>query len=119
MVGDWYSVYDDVWVTEPSRLDIDRVVALKEAWDSGAREWDAATREAFVNDVDDSRSLIAVTAESNRSKGEADPSNWLPPNRDDHLRYIAVWVVVKARWELSMDQSEYGRIRLLMASVKG
>ena len=97
VAGDWYSVYDGVWVSDPGLLDVDHVVPLKEAWDSGAKEWDAATREVFANDLEDQRSLIAVTAGSNRAKGAADPSNWMPPNRDDWCRYVAAWVVIKAR----------------------
>jgi hypothetical protein len=38
----------------------------------------------------------------------------MPPNRDDWCRYVAAWVVIKARWELSMDESEYGRVRNLL-----
>lgn len=114
VAGDWYSPYDGVWVSDPSELDIDHVVALKEAWDSGADAWDAATRERFANDLDDPRSLIAVTASSNRSKGDADPSNWMPPNRGDWCRYVSAWVVVKWRWGLAMDPSEYGRVRNLL-----
>ncbi len=108
--GDWYSPYDGRTHTDPSNLDIDHVVALKEAWDSGAHSWSASRRRAFANDLSDPRSLIAVTDSVNRSKGDKDPSNWMPPNRADWCRYIADWVAVKVRWGLSMDQSEHGRI---------
>ncbi len=55
--------------------------------------------------------MRAVTAASNASKGQADPSNWLPPNEAAVCAYLADWVAIKARWRLSMDQSEAGRIR--------
>jgi hypothetical protein len=110
----WYSVYDAVGLDNATQLDVDHVVALKEAWDSGAKEWDTPRREAFANDLDDPHSLIAVSSSSNQSKGAADPSNWLPDNPDDQCRYIVAWVIVKARWELSMDESEHGRIRNLL-----
>ena len=112
--GAWYSVYDGFWLDNATQLDVDHVVALKEAWDSGANVWDTARREAFANDLDDPHALIAVSSSSNQSKGAADPSNWLPDNPDDQCRYIVAWVIVKARWELSMDQSEHGRIRNLL-----
>ena len=70
------------------------MVALKEAWDSGANDWDTARREAFANDLDDPHALIAVSSSSNQSKGAADPSNWLPDNPDDQCRYIVAWVIV-------------------------
>jgi hypothetical protein len=111
--GQWYSVYDGVWLTDAGQLQIDHVVALKEAWDSGAKEWDNSTREAFANDLD-SPELIAVSSSSNQSKGDADPSNWIPENPGDQCRYIVAVVVVKAQWGLSMDESEYGGIRNLL-----
>ncbi|MFP5332416.1 MAG: lamin tail domain-containing protein [Acidimicrobiia bacterium] len=112
--GDWYSPYDDRHLTDPTNIQIDHVVALKEAWDSGARDWDPDRRMRFANDLDDPWTLIAVSGESNNAKGAADPSNWMPPHRGDWCRYLAVWVAIKARWALSMDESEYGRIRNLL-----
>jgi len=112
--GVWYSAYDGVWLDHATQLDVDHVVALKEAWDSGANDWTTLRREAFANDLDDPHALIAVSSSSNQSKGAADPSNWLPDNLDDQCRYIVAWVIVKARWELSMDEGEHGRIRNLL-----
>jgi hypothetical protein len=112
--GQWYSPYDGVWLDHSTQLDVDHVVALKEAWDSGGNEWTTLRRESFANDLDDPHSLIAVSSSSNQSKGAADPSNWLPDNPDDRCRYIVAWVIVKSRWELSMDESEHGRIRNLL-----
>ncbi|HYF74610.1 MAG TPA: DUF1524 domain-containing protein, partial [Nocardioides sp.] len=51
--GRWYSYYDGVSQTSASALDIDHLVPLAEAWDSGARSWSSATREAFANDLGD------------------------------------------------------------------
>jgi Protein of unknown function (DUF1524) len=114
IAGDWYSPYDGVWQTDPSNLDIDHVVPLKEAWDSGAKNWAPDRRRAFANDLDEPRALIAVTSGMNQSKSAADPSNWMPPNHDDWCRYLGAWVRVKAKWGLTMDQSEYGRIEKLL-----
>ncbi len=114
--GDWYSPYDGVTHTDPSDLDIDHVVALKEAWDSGANVWSSATRQRFANDMSDRRTLIAVTDSVNRSKSDRDPSNWLPPNRSYICEYLGNWVAVKARWGLSMDQSEAGRVRKILSN---
>ena len=105
--GSWFSHFDGVTVTDPSSLDIDHLVPLAEAWDSGASMWDAVTRERFANDVDDSRSLIAVTASTNRSKSDRDPTGWLPLAASYRCTYASDWVAVKARWGLSVDQAEY------------
>jgi hypothetical protein len=114
IAGDWYSVYDGLTCMDPGELEIDHVVALKEAWDSGAWGWDAERRSAFGNDLEDPRSLRAVTGSVNQSKGAADPSNWIPPDGDFVCTYLSDWVSIKARWGLSMDQSEHGRIRNLL-----
>jgi len=105
--GSWFSHFDGVTVTNPSSLDIDHLVPLAEAWDSGAWAWDATTRKRFANDVDDARSLIAVTASTNRSKSDRDPTDWLPPLTSYRCTYVSDWVAVKARWGLSVDQAEH------------
>jgi hypothetical protein len=115
VAGDWVSAYDGVSTSNPGDLEIDHVVALKEAWDSGAWAWTPVQREAFANDLDDERTLRAVTSESNRAKSDKDPSNWLP-RREDQCRYLGDWVAIKARWGLSMDPSEAGRIRNVISS---
>ena len=114
VAGDWRSPYDGVTWTDPAELEIDHVVALKEAHDSGAWAWQPNRLVAFGNDLDDPRTLRAVTAAVNRDKGDADPSNWLPPDETYLCTYLGDWVAIKARWGLSMDQSEHGRIRNLL-----
>lgn len=110
VAGNWLSAYDGVVVNDPSRLEIDHVVSLKEAWDSGAWAWTSDRRAAYANDLSDARTLRAVSVASNRAKGEKDPSNWLPV-LEDQCRYLGDWVAIKARWGMSADQSEWGRIR--------
>jgi hypothetical protein len=114
VAGDWYSAYDDATWTRPGEVEIDHVVALKEAWDSGAWAWDAGRQRQFGNDLDDVRTLRVVTAGLNSSKGDADPSNWIPPNDAAVCGYLADWIAIKVRWTLSMDESEHGRIRNLL-----
>ncbi|MEU7340377.1 HNH endonuclease family protein [Streptomyces sp. NPDC007074] len=104
--GEWYSFYDGVTVTAPGGLDIDHMVPLAEAWDSGASAWTAARREAYANDLDADRSLVAVTAKTNRSKADQDPADWLPPLADARCTYTADWVATKLRWQLTVDDRE-------------
>lgn len=108
--GTWVSAYDGATATSPSAVQIDHVVALKEAWDSGAWAWPAERRVAYANDLSDPRTLIAVSGSSNSAKGDKDPSNWLPRG-EDVCRFLADWVAVKARWGLAMDPSEWGRVK--------
>lgn len=113
--GDWISPYDGMRIADRSAVDIDHVVALKEAWDSGAWAWSTAMRTAFANDTTDRRTLVAVSATANRRKADKDPSNWLPPRAAAVCSYLADWVSIKARWRLSMDRSEHGRIRRVLS----
>ncbi len=66
--GSWTSYYDEAEVSDAKKLDIDHMVPLAEAWDSGAHDWTPERREAYANDLDAERSLVAVTAKTNRSK---------------------------------------------------
>lgn len=116
ITGSWYSYYDGVSTTDPSTFDIDHMVALAEAWDSGAHSWTAAQREMFANDQGDPRSLVAVTASSNRGKGDQDPGEWWPLL--ERCRYAAEWTATKARFGLTVDQIEKDSL-LLQASQCG
>ncbi|MEU5677024.1 HNH endonuclease family protein [Streptomyces rochei] len=109
--GSWWSYYDQVWVTSASGLDIDHMVPLAESWDSGASAWTAQRREAYANDQGAEASLVAVTARSNRSKADQDPTQWMPPAAEAHCRYIAEWVGTKLRWSLTADETEVATLR--------
>jgi hypothetical protein len=102
--GRWRSAYDGDVTTNPSAFDVDHYVPLKEAWDSGAWRWNAATRERFANDLGFAGALIAVSASSNRSKSDRDPAEWLPER--GVCKYAKTWVAVKFRWRLAVDTTE-------------
>jgi hypothetical protein len=104
--GEWYSAYDNLYISSPGGLDIDHLVPLAEAWDSGASQWTAEEREAYANDLGDARSLIAVSARSNRSKADQDPAQWLPSYEPYHCQYLTDWVATKMRWQLAVDDTE-------------
>lgn len=104
--GEWFSIYDSVKVTDAKKLDVDHMVPLAEAWDSGASSWDAKKRELYANDQTDPRHLIAVTGPSNRSKSDQDPSEWLPTNKAYTCEYLVNWISIKVRWSLSIDKKE-------------
>lgn len=115
-VGEWFSYYDGLTLTTPGGLDIDHMVPLAEAWDSGASQWTPARREAYANDLNAERSLVAVTAKTNRSKADQDPSTWLPPLADARCTYAADWVATKLRWGLTVDQPEADALTALVES---
>lgn len=108
--GEWLSYYDAQEVEDAKKLDVDHMVPLAEAWDSGASTWSAARREAYANDLDAPTSLVAVTARTNRAKADKDPSQWLPPLPTAHCRYLSEWVATKLRWDLAADPAELDAI---------
>lgn len=103
--GRWVSAYDGKIFTSASGLDIDHLVPLAEAWRSGAANWTALKRQQFANDIQDPVSLIAVSASSNRQKGDKDPSEWLPAK--NVCNYVADWIHVKNRYSLTVDFNEH------------
>lgn len=109
--GSWYSYYDDVTTTQASDFDIDHLVPLAEAWDSGAWAWSPPRRQAYANDLGEDRTLIAVTASSNRTKSDADPTGWLPAHQQ--CVYVNSWIAVKLRWALAVDPAELRTLRTL------
>lgn len=111
--GRWYSYYDGVSQYATSDLDIDHMVPLAEAWDSGARSWTTDTRRLFANDLGDYRALVAVTDSVNQTKGDQDPDEWLPAR--EVCRYVKEWVAVKHRWRLSVDTDEKAALQSLAA----
>lgn len=110
--GKWYSPYNGVTTLNPGTFDIDHMVPLGEAALSGAYNWSADQRTFFANDLAYKPSLIAVSASSNRSKGDKDPAQWLPPIRSYWCTYLKDWVGVKYRWGLSVDAKEKAAIRM-------
>lgn len=111
VAGDWVSPFDGAMWEDPAEIDIDHLVALKEAWESGAWAWTEAERRAFANDMDDPRPLNAVTGSVNQAKSDLDPPRWLPPRAEARCRYLADWIAVKARWQLTMDAAEMSFLR--------
>jgi hypothetical protein len=82
------------------------MVPLKEAWDSGAWNWNKDQRKKFANDLNKPFFLIAVTASSNRSKSDRDPAQWMPTSASYRCEYARIWVKIKRAWDLSVDPAE-------------
>ena len=104
--GEWLDLYTGQTFTDPSRLDIDHFIPLSEAHRSGADTWTPEQRQSFANDLTNEHSLIAVSASANRSKGDRDPANWLPPDESFQCEYIKRWGAVKEYFNLRMDATE-------------
>lgn len=86
-----------------AQVQIDHVVALGDAWQTGAQRWPAAERVTFANDP---LELLAVDARSNEAKGDADAASWLPADKAFRCAYVTRQVRVKARYRLSVTPAE-------------
>lgn len=84
-------------------VQIDHVVALSNAWQTGAQQLDIATRERFANDP---LNLMATEGAVNQAKGDGDAATWLPPARGFRCAYVARQVAVKAKYRLWVTAAE-------------
>jgi hypothetical protein len=116
--GRWISQYDGKVFTKVTGMDIDHFVPKAEAWQSGASRWSSARRVAYANDLGDSRTLIAASASTNRSKGDREPYQWLPPRTAYRCTYVATWVAVKWRWRLSVNTVEKADLTKRLTACK-
>ncbi|MCY4523961.1 MAG: HNH endonuclease family protein [Halobacteriovoraceae bacterium] len=112
--GEWFDPYTGDTFTDPSLLDIDHVVPLKEAFLSGADEWPREKKVEYANYMSDKNHLIAVYRGANRSKGAKDPHHWMPPNQEYHEEYLLIWIEIKNFWELEMDELEQATIEEIL-----
>jgi hypothetical protein len=109
--GQWHDPYLGRIHTTAAGMDVDHVVALKEAHVSGGHSWSPAKRQSFANNMTDPSHLIAVDGPENRRKGDKDPAKYLPPNVVYRCQYIAIWIHIKRSGDLSMDQAEAAKVR--------
>ncbi len=112
--GKWFSAYDGKTLTNASQLDVDHMVPLAEAWRSGAWKWTPTQRQTFANDLENSEVLIAVTATTNRSKGDKDPSLWMPAK--DQCVYIQNWISIKIKYSLTVDAKESEKLSFFIST---
>jgi hypothetical protein len=99
-----YSAADNRCHASEDAVQVDHIVALSEAWDSGASEWTTVQLDDFAGDVDN---LWVMTSELNLSKTDGDAAEWLPPHRPAVCDYITAYIAVKAEWHLTVDRREH------------
>lgn len=93
-------------------VDIDHVVALGNAWSSGAFGWPIRKRAALANDP---LNLLAVDASANRQKGDGDAATWLPANKRFRCAYVARQGTVKDKYRLWVTAPEEAVIARVLA----
>ncbi|WP_283137136.1 HNH endonuclease family protein [Rhizohabitans arisaemae] len=111
--GSWFSPYDGATWYAASDIDIDHLVALAEAWRSGAHAWTTAKRRSFANDLGNAQ-LWAVTDYVNQAKGDKDPAAWKPPLPSFWCTYARAWIDVKYEWGLTVDAAEKSELTAML-----
>ena len=99
-----------------SNIDIDHVVALSNAWQTGAAYFDKTKRQQIANDP---LNLLAVDFSLNRQKGDGDAATWLPPLKSYRCDYVARQIAVKAKYGLWVTQPEKSAIIKLLEKCEG
>ena len=94
-------------VATSSAIQIDHVVALSNAWQTGAFKLTLAQRTAFANDPSN---LLAVKGKLNSQKGDGDAATWLPPRKGYRCEYVTKQVMVKAKYGLWLTAPEKAAI---------
>ena len=116
VAGRWTGPYTGEVFTDPSKLDIDHMVPLKNAHRAGGWSWDKAKRKAYANDIQNPAHLIAVKASANRSKGWKGPDLWKPPLQSYWCQYATDWESIKSQWHLDISTEEQGAISEMKAT---
>ncbi|WP_445154147.1 HNH endonuclease family protein [Arthrobacter sp. Hor0625] len=94
-------------------VQIDHVVALGDAWRTGAQQLTAVQRQHLANDP---LNLIAVDGQANQDKGASDAAAWLPPNRNFRCHYVARQISVKAAYGLWVTPAEKDAMKRVLDS---
>jgi len=113
--GEWLDPYTGRVFTNPSELDIDHFVPLAEVHRSRGASWSSERRRAYANDLANAETLIAVSKSANRSKGDKDPAQWLPPNQAYRCVYVRTWVRIKELWGLAADLAEERKVSEILS----
>ena len=92
-------------------INIDQIVSLKDAYESGASSWGASKKKAFANDRSNH---VPSCGRVNSSKGSEGPSDFLRRSRDgrsleyDIVRfceYVQRYYAVKVKYGLSFKNN--------------
>lgn len=118
-LADPYDGKLDTWRTGKNTVDIDHVVALGNAWISGAQYWTGTRGQTLRKSIaNDPLNLVAADASLNRSKGEKNAAEWLPKNKRFRCQYVATQISVKYKYRLAVTSSEKAAMKRVLSGCK-
>lgn len=104
---EYYCPYTGIIITDPSKIDFDHIIPLQYTFYHGGYAWDDDKKNTYSYDFDIG---VDVSQSSNRSKGAAGPSEWLPSeNKDD---YCYTWFVIANEYDISMTEKDISVCKL-------
>ena len=101
--GVWWDAYSGEWFDQPKELQMDHVVALGDAWESGAWGWTDDERRAFSNSA---ANLNVIAGGENQRKADLGPAEYSPTNPAQRCSYLVQYAAVKAAWELAISPAD-------------
>lgn len=102
--------------TTSDDVQIDHVVALSNAWQTGAQQLSREERTQLANDPFE---LLAVDGAANQQKSDGDAATWLPPNKVFRCQYVARQIAVKQKYRLWVTQAEYDSMMRILSGCPG
>jgi hypothetical protein len=110
--GKWDDFYHTQVHTNASQVDLDHVVALKNAHLSGGANWSHRSKEEFANDPEN---LVITNRAYNRKKGAKGVDKWLPVKKEYACKYVKKWMSVKNQYSLRILATEQKTIDQIRA----
>lgn len=112
--GEWHDPYTGQTFYRASEIQIDHFVPLKNAYQSGAHQWNKAKRCLYGNFMSNGYHLISVSGRENMRKGDRGPEGYMPPNDAYACQYVTQWLKIKMIWSLKLNPSEEQTINSLV-----
>jgi hypothetical protein len=104
--GLWHDPYTNRSYNDADEIQIDHVVALKNAYMTGAYQWNKAKRCLYANYLGNKFHLMSVNGPENMKKSDKSPSEYIPPNESYVCEYLRNWLEIKYIWNLRMTPRE-------------
>lgn len=111
--GAWDDPYTGRTYFDSREIQIDHIVALKNAYMTGAHEWGAAKRCLYANYMGNDFHLLSVNGRENLKKSDYSPADYVPPDRAYTCDFLRNWLSVKLIWTLRLTPPEKAAISRL------
>jgi hypothetical protein len=117
--GAWSDPYTGETISSAKAIDVDHLVPLKNAHESGGWAWPAERKKAYANYLGNAYHLLAASASENRRKGDKGPDEYLPPNERARCDYVRNFAGVKRAWGLRVTASEMAAMQTVLEACPG